>query len=254
MKNQDNLNSEGIIAGRNPVLEALKSKRPPEKIFVARGEREGSIVRIISLARELKIPVQEADRVKLDHLAGISAHQGVVAYIQQKEYVEVKDILESAKEKGESPFVVIADEITDPHNLGAIIRTAEAAGAHGVIISKNRSTGITAAVVKASAGAVIHMPVAKVSNIAETIESLKKEGLWIYGADAEGTSNLFETNLSGSVGIVVGSEGEGLGRLVKERCDFLLSIPMAGKVNSLNASVAAGILMYEVVRQKNIKR
>ena len=243
---------EGIIAGRNPVLEALKSKTPPEKIFVAKGEKEGSIVRIISLARELKIPISEADRVKLDFMAGIPTHQGVVAYTSQKSYVSVEEILEYAELKGEPPFIIIADEINDPHNLGAIIRTAEASGVHGIIISKNRSVSVTPAVVKASAGAVMHMRMAKVSNIADTIVRLKKLGLWIYGTDASATQDIYSTDFKGPVGIVIGNEGSGISRLVKERCDFLLSIPMKGKISSLNASVAAGIMMYEVLRQRNL--
>ncbi|MBQ3391492.1 MAG: 23S rRNA (guanosine(2251)-2'-O)-methyltransferase RlmB [Clostridia bacterium] len=241
---------EGVIAGRNAVMEALKGGAALEKIFVTRGERQGSIVRILALAREKKVPIQEADRVKLDYLSGITTHQGIVAYLSQTTYCTVEEMLEIARQKGEPPFLILCDEVADPHNLGAILRTAEIAGAHGVIVPRHRGVGITPTVAKASAGAVFHVPVAKVTNLVRTMEELKQKGVWIYGTDAAASSDLYETDLTGSLVLVVGSEGAGMSRLVRETCDFLVSIPMYGKINSLNASVAAGIVMYEVVRQR----
>lgn len=242
---------EGVVAGRNAVLEAMKSGIGVEKIFVVRGELEGSIVKILALAREKKIAVQECDKVKLEFLSGVKNHQGIVAYLAQKEYCSVDDILACAAERGEPPFLIIADEIADPHNLGAIIRTADACGAHGVIIPRHRGVGVTPAVAKSSAGAVLHVNIAKVTNLSQTIDELKEKGVWIYGTDSRGQAGVFDTDFTGSCALVVGSEGYGMSRLVGEKCDFLLNIPMRGKVTSLNASVAAGVLMYEVLRQRS---
>ncbi len=246
--------NEGVIAGRNPVMEALKAGTPIDKLYVARGEHEGSIVRILAIARERKIPVAEADKVKLDYISGVSTHQGIVAYITPKEYVSVEDIVEKARALGEDPLIIIAENLSDPHNFGAIIRTAEAAGAHGIIYSKNRSVGLTPSAVKSSAGAAMHMDIARVSNIASTIDKLKQMGVWIYGAAGEADKSLYETDMTGPAAIVVGNEGEGISRLTREKCDFLVSIPMAGKVSSLNASVAAAIIIYETVRQRKSKK
>lgn len=243
--------NEGVVAGRNPVMEALKSGANIDKIFVARGEKEGSLVRIIAIAKEKGIPVSEADKVKIEHISGIKNHQGVAAFITPVDYYSVEEIIDSARAKGEQPVVVIAENLSDPHNLGAIARTAEAAGVHGIIIPKNRSVGLTPAVVKASAGALMHVKVAKVSNIAQTIDKLKDLGLWIYGTAAEAENSFYETDFNGAVAFVIGNEGDGMSRLVREKCDFLISIPMCGKMSSLNASVAAALLMYEVYRQRN---
>lgn len=249
-REKDEDGKEGVIAGRNAILEAMKSGTGIEKIFISRGEHEGSIVRILALAKEKKISVQECDRVKLEFLCGVRNHQGIVAYLAQKEYCTIDDILRCAEEKGEAPFILIADEIADPHNLGAIIRTAEACGAHGIIVPRHRGVGVTPVVAKSSAGAVFYVNMAKVTNIVQAIEELKKKGVWVYGTDAVGTSTLFETDFTGPCALVIGSEGNGMSRLVTEKCDFLLSIPMTGKINSLNASVAASVLMYETMRQR----
>ncbi|NLY44324.1 MAG: 23S rRNA (guanosine(2251)-2'-O)-methyltransferase RlmB [Clostridiaceae bacterium] len=242
--------NEDRLEGRNPVLEALKAGREIDKILVQKGEREGSILKILAMAKEKKIVVQEVEKAKLDSLSSTRAHQGVIAFVAAHEYVEVEDMLSNAKDRREDPFIIILDEVTDPHNLGSVLRTANAVGVHGVIIPKRRSVGLTAAVAKASAGAVEYVPVARVSNLAQTIDKLKKEGLWIAGADAQGKQAFYEADLKGPVAIVIGSEGEGIGRLVKEKCDFLVNIPMKGQISSLNASVAAAVLMYEVVRQR----
>ncbi len=240
---------EDKIIGRNPILEAIRSDRSIDKILVKKGKYEGSIVPIIKKAKDAGIVIQEVDKAKLDAIAGGGNHQGVIAYVSAYEYSTVKDILEKAAAKGEPPFVIICDKITDPHNLGAIIRTANCAGAHGVIIPKRNSAGLSSVVAKTSAGAAEYTPVAKVTNIASAIDDLKKEGMWIVAADMDG-EEMYKIDLKGSLGIVVGSEGEGIGRLVKEKCDFIASIPMAGEINSLNASVAAGVLMYEALRQR----
>lgn len=240
---------EDKIIGRNPVLEAIRSGRAIDKILVKKGRYEGSIVPIIKKAKEAKIIIQEVDRAKLDMIAEGENHQGVIAYVSAYEYAEVKDILSRAAEKGEAPFVIICDKITDPHNLGAILRTANCAGAHGVIIPKRGSAGLNSIVAKTSAGAVEYTPVAKVTNIASAIDDLKREGMWIAGADMDG-EEMYNIDLKGSLGLVIGSEGEGISRLVKEKCDFIASIPMSGQINSLNASVAAGVLMYEALRQR----
>lgn len=240
---------EDKIIGRNPVLEAIKAGRSIDKILIKKGKYEGSIIPVVKKAKEAGIIIQETERSKLDAIAEGGNHQGVIAYVSAYEYVSAEDILNKAREKGEAPFVIICDKITDPHNLGAIIRTANCVGAHGVIIPKRGSAGLNSAAVKTSAGAVEYTGVAKVTNISDTIEKLKKEGLWIAAADMDGQP-MYEVDLKGALGIVIGSEGEGVSRLVKEKCDFIVSIPMRGEINSLNASVAAGVVMYEALRQR----
>ncbi len=237
------------IIGRNPVLEAIKSGREIDKIIVKKGEKEGSLLPLIRKAKEAGITVTEADRQKLDQMAEGGNHQGVIAYVAMHSYCEVKDILSAAREKGKPPFIIILDKITDPHNFGSILRTANCAGADGVIIPKRGSVGLNEVVAKTSAGAVEYVPVSKVTNIARTIDELKEEGLWVAGAEAGGQL-MYKTDLTGAIALVIGSEGEGISRLVKEKCDFLVEIPMFGDVNSLNASVAAAVLMYEIVRQR----
>ena len=244
---------ENIIIGRNPVLEAIKSGREIDKIIVKKGEYEGSIVALIKKAKNLKIPVVEADKAKLESLANGGNHQGVIAFVAAHTYMDIKDMIKEAKAKSREPLIIILDKITDPHNFGSILRTANCAGADGVVISKRGNVGLSEVVAKTSAGAIEFTPVAKVTNIAETIELLKKEGFWIVGAEADGQS-MYETDLTGAVALVIGSEGEGISRLVKEKCDFLVKINMYGDINSLNASVAAGIMMYEIVRQKECKK
>ncbi|MCI8403714.1 MAG: 23S rRNA (guanosine(2251)-2'-O)-methyltransferase RlmB [Clostridia bacterium] len=243
---------EDKIIGRNPVLEAIRSGRSIDKILVKKGKYEGSIVPIIKKAKDAGIIIQETDKAKLDAVADGGNHQGVIAYVSAYEYSTVKDILDAAKEKSEPPFVIICDRITDPHNLGAILRSANCVGAHGVIIPKRNSVGLNSIVAKTSAGAIEYTPVAKVTNIASTIDELKKEGLWIAAADMDG-EEMYKIDLKGALGLVIGSEGEGVGRLVKEKCDFIASIPMSGEISSLNASVAAGVLMYEAHRQRTLK-
>lgn len=238
------------LEGRNAVLEALRSGRPLNKLVIAQGAKEGAIRQIYALAKENNIIIQEVDRSKLNAIAGHSGHQGVVAYLAAAEYVEVSDILERAKNKGEDPFVLVLDEITDPQNLGAIIRTAEAAGVHGVIIPKRRAVGLTSVVAKASAGAVSYVPVARATNMARTLDELKNAGLWIIGTDADGEKTFYESDMKGPIAIVTGSEGQGMSRLVRENCDFIVSIPMKGKITSLNASAATALMVYEVVRQR----
>ncbi|ADU22501.1 MULTISPECIES: 23S rRNA (guanosine(2251)-2'-O)-methyltransferase RlmB [Ruminococcus] len=250
-KTTDNKREEELILGRNPVIEALKADKLIDMIFV-NPEAKGSISLILKLAKERDIPVKQVREIKLDSMAGGAAHQGVIAVGACAEYVEVEDILNIAREKSEDPFIIICDEIEDPHNLGAIIRTAEAAGAHGIIIPKRRSASLNHTVFKTSAGAASWLPVARVPNLAAAVDDLKKQGIWIYGTDGAG-QNYSGADLRGPIGLVVGSEGFGMGRLMKEKCDMLLSLPMAGKITSLNASVAAGIFMYEIVRQRNIK-
>ncbi len=238
-----------LTVGRNAVLEALKSGRELDTLFVARGERGGSLGLIISQARDKEIVIKEVDKRKLDAMCGNSNHQGVAARAAAHKYAEVEDMFALAREKNEEPFIIICDEIEDPHNLGAIIRTADACGAHGVIIPKRRGVSLTYAVGKVSAGAVEYVPVARVSNLAQTIDELKGKGFWIYGADMDG-KRWDEQDYSGAVALVIGSEGKGVSRLIKEKCDFIVSVPMRGKINSLNASVAAGILMYEVIKHR----
>ena len=240
---------EDKIIGRNPVLEAIKANREIEKIFIKKGGAEGSIVSIIKKAKEAGIIVTEVDKQKLDSMAEGGNHQGIIALAAVCEYVSVKDILDAAREKGKPPFVIICDKITDPHNLGSIIRTANCVGADVIIIPKRNRVGLNSVVAKTAAGAIEYTPVARVTNIARTIDELKDEGLWIAGADMDG-SKMYQTDLKGAIGLVIGSEGEGISRLVKEKCDFIVSIPMYGDINSLNASVAAAVLMYEISRQR----
>ena len=242
-----------MIEGRNAVLEALRAGRALDKVYIARGETDNALAHIAGLARERGVSVSDCDRRKLDAMSVTKAHQGVIAVCAVREYASLDDILALAESRGEAPFVVVCDEISDPHNLGAIIRSAECVGAHGVVIPKRRSAGLTAVVGKTSAGAAEHLPVARVANISSALQELKDRGLWVYGAAAEGGSPMWETDLTGPLALVIGSEGEGLGRLVRERCDFLVSIPLRGKVGSLNASTAAAVLMYEVLRQKLAK-
>lgn len=242
---------EDKIIGRNPVLEAIKAGRSIDKILIKKGKYEGSVISVVKKAKESGIIIQEVDRAKLDALSEGGNHQGVVAYVSAYDYVSVDDILKKAQDMGEAPFVIICDKITDPHNLGAIIRTANCVGAHGVIIPKRNSVGLNSVVAKTSAGAVEYTGVAKVTNIADTIDRLKKSGLWIAAADMDG-QEMYEVDLKGALGIVVGSEGEGVGRLIKEKCDFVVSIPMHGEISSLNASVAASVLMYEALRQRTV--
>ena len=244
--------NENQLEGRNAVLEVLKSGRDIEKIIVQKGNVEGTIRRIVGIAKEKGVVVQEVVKQKLDEMSQTKNHQGVIAIVSEHEYADVEDIINSAESKGEKPFIIILDNITDPHNLGAIIRTAECAGAHGVIIPKRRSVGLTAIVGKTSAGAIEYMPVARVTNIARTIDDLKSRGIWVACADMGG-DDYFDASLDRALALVIGSEGEGVSRLVKEKCDFTVSIPMYGKISSLNASVAAALLMYEAVRQRNYK-
>ncbi len=248
---QTDENVQNRIEGRNPVLEALKSGREIDKILVQSGEKNGSLKKIIAVAREKKIVVTETERRRLDAMSVTHSHQGVIAFAAAREYSTVEDILKSAADKGEQPFIVIADDLTDPHNLGSVIRTANAAGAHGVIIPKRNSVGLSPVVEKTSAGALEFTPVARVSNLASTIEFLKKKNIWVVGADMDGSETIYTHDFSGAVAIVVGSEGKGVSRLVREKCDFIVSIPMNGRINSLNASVAAALMMYEVVRTRN---
>ena len=242
---------EDVIEGRNAVMEALRAGRAIDKIFIAKGEVDKTLGHIASKAREAGIVVVEADRRKLDSMSAAGAHQGVVAQAAVRAYASIADILAIAAERGEPPFLIACDEISDPHNLGAIIRTAECVGAHGVVIPKRRSAGLTATVGKASAGAAEYMAVARVANMAGALRELKDAGLWIYGTTAEGTSPLWKTDFSGPVCLVIGSEGDGMSRIVEEQCDFLVSIPMRGRVSSLNASASAAIVMYEVLRSRS---
>ena len=240
--------AEGLVIGRNAVRELLRSDRTVDKLLVRRGDREGSIVALVAEAVEKNIPIVEVDKAKLDSLAGFVPHQGVIAMVAQKDYCTVEDILAIAAERGEAPFIVIADGITDPYNLGALIRCAEGCGAHGLIIPRRRAVGLTALVAKSSAGAMEHLAVAKVANIHQTILDLKKEGIWVYAAEAGGSAH-YDTNFSGPCALVMGSEGEGVSRVVKETCDGIVSIPMYGHVNSFNVSTAASVILAEIARQ-----
>ena len=239
-----------MIAGLNSVGEALKSGRPLNKLFIAKGERQGSLRELAGIAKDKGILVQEVEPQRLAQLAPGQRHQGVVAMASPVEYAEVEDILAAAEAKGEAPLLVVLDELEDPHNLGAVLRSVDAAGAHGVIIPKRRSCPLSTTVAKTSAGAVEYVPVARVSNLAQTLDKLKKAGIWVAGCDMDGTENYFEASLKGPLALVIGGEGRGLGRLVKEHCDFLVRIPMQGHVNSLNASVACSLVLYEAVRQR----
>ena len=239
-----------LIEGRNAVMEALRAGRTIDKIFIAKGDVDKTLGHIASKARSAGIVVTEADRRKLDAMSQTHAHQGVIAMVAAHAYATVEEILENAKNRGEAPLIVICDELSDPHNLGAILRSAECAGAHGVIIPKRRSVGLTATVAKASAGAVEYMKVARVTNINTAIAELKGKGVWVFGTAAEGSIPMYKADLTVPAAIVIGSEGDGMTRLAAENCDFLVSIPMKGDLNSLNASASAAILLYEAVRQR----
>lgn len=241
----------GAVIGRNAVRELLKSERSVDKLLVQRGERTGSITVLVALAIERGIPVIETEKQKLDAIAGFAPHQGVIAYAAEKEYCTVEDILAIAKERGEDPLIVVCDGITDPYNLGAIIRCAECCGAHGIIIPKRRAVGLSPLVTKASAGAIEHLAIAKVSNVASTVELLKEHGVWTYAAEAGGAS-VYDTDLSGPCAIVMGSEGNGVSQIVKKTCDAIVSIPMYGHVNSFNVSTAAAILLSEAARRHHL--
>lgn len=243
------INQEEMIIGRNAIREALLAGREIDSILLAKGTRDGALNSILKKAKERRIPVKETENKKLDLLCGNARHQGILAMVAAHEYSTIEDIFNVAKQRNEPPFIVIADGITDPHNLGAIIRTAECAGAHGVIIPARRAVGLNFTVAKAAAGALEHVKVARVTNLSATLDELKKRGVWVYGADMDG-KNYCEEDLTGAVALVVGSEGFGISRLVKEKCDAILSIPLCGKINSLNASVAAGVIMCEVSRQR----
>lgn len=250
-QNKQNLDNQrnDIIAGRNPVMEAIRSGRSIESILVAKGERSGSVVAIIAKAKQKNIPVKDVDSKKLDFLAKGVNHQGIVAQCAVKEYSTLGDIFDLAEERGESPFIIVLDKIEDPHNLGAIIRTAECAGAHGVIIPERRSAGLSYTVEKTSAGALEYMPVVRVKNISAVLQKLKDKGIWVYGADMDG-EHYKKVNFDGAVALVIGNEGKGISPLVAKDCDVIVSLPMKGKINSLNASVAAGILMYEIADKR----
>lgn len=249
---QDFMDTENDkLEGRNPVLEALKSNRTINKILISKGDREGSIKQIVALAKDKGVIIQEVDRAKLDLTSTTHAHQGVIAYVSAKEYVEIEDILKIAETKGEPVFLIILDEITDPNNFGSILRTANAVGVHGVVIPKRRAVGLNASVSKASAGAIEYVPVARVTNIAQTIELLKKKNIWVVGTDSSGEKAFYKSDLKGPIALVIGSEGEGMGKLIKEKCDFIVNLPMKGEISSLNAAVAGAIVMYEILRQRN---
>ena len=242
--------SDGLIEGRNAVTEALRAGTAIDKIYIARGETDATLGHIASTARNKGIVVVEADRRKLDGMSRTKSHQGVIAVSAIREYASVDDILNAAREKGEAPLIVVCDELSDPHNLGAIMRSAECAGAHGVVIPKRRSVGLTATVAKASAGAVEYMKVARVTNINNTINELKEKGVWVFGTAAEGSVPMYKADLTGPAAIVIGNEGDGMSQLVRKNCDMLVHIPMKGQISSLNASAAASILLYEAVRQR----
>ena len=242
--------AENILEGRNALTEALASGRAVDKVFIAEGSTDRALARLAAQAKQAGAVVVETDRRKLDQMSATGAHQGVIAMVAAHSYATLDDILNRAKERGEAPLIVICDELSDPHNLGAIIRTAECAGAHGVVIPKRRSVGLTAIVGKASAGALEYMPVARVTNITNAIKELKERGVWIFGTAAEGATPLYQADLKGAAAIIIGNEGDGMSRLVAESCDLKVSIPMKGRISSLNASAAAAILLYEAVRQR----
>ena len=242
--------AENILEGRNALTEALASGRAIDKVFIAEGSTDRALARLAAQAKQAGAVVVETDRRKLDQMSATGAHQGVIAMVAAHSYATLDDILNRAKERGEAPLIVICDELSDPHNLGAIIRTAECAGAHGVVIPKRRSVGLTAIVGKASVGALEYMPVARVTNITNAIKELKERGVWIFGTAAEGATPLYQADLKGAAAIVIGNEGDGMSRLVAESCDLKVSIPMKGRISSLNASAAAAILLYEAVRQR----
>lgn len=242
--------SEGLIEGRNAVTEALRSGRTINKVYLADGDTDKALGRLAAMAKDAGAVVVRIDRRKLNDMSPTGVHQGIIASVAPHEYATIDDILRSAEERGQTPLIVICDELSDPHNLGAILRTAECAGAHGVIIPKRRSVGLTAVVGKASAGAIEYMPVARVSNIAAAIRELKERGVWVFGTAADGDTTLYGADLKGPAAIVIGNEGIGMSRIVSESCDFKVSIPMKGRISSLNASAAAAILLYEAVRQR----
>lgn len=245
---------DDVLVGRNAVTEALKSGRGINKLWIASGDREGSVAEIAALAKERGIVVQYVERAKIEALAGGHRHQGVLAYVAPVPYAELEDILKAAEEKGEAPFLVLLDELEDPHNLGALLRTADATGVHGILIPKRRSVSLNATVAKTSAGAVEYVPVARIGNIAQTLKKLKEKGFWVAGSDMDGEKAYYEVDLTGPLVLVVGSEGKGMSRLTKEACDFIVRMPMVGRINSLNASVAGSILMYESMRQRLQKK
>ena len=247
---QRDAEADGVIEGRNAVIEALRAGTAIDKIYLAKGDTDSALGHIANTARANGVVVVNADRRKLDEMSRTHAHQGVIAVAAVREYASIEDIFQRAEEQGEAPLIVLCDELSDPHNLGAVIRTAECAGAHGVVIPKRRSAGLTAIVAKTSAGAVSHIPVARVPNLTALMKELQKRGVWIFGAEMNGTTSLYEADLKGPAAIVIGSEGSGMSRLVAETCDFTVSIPMKGKIKSLNASAAAAILLYEAVRQR----
>lgn len=257
-KNQDGQNQrelpEDVLIGRNAVTEALRAGRGINKILLADGDREGQVSEITALAKERGIILQFVERSKIESIAGGLRHQGVLAYVAPVAYAELDDILAKAEAAGEPPFLLLLDELEDPHNLGALLRTADATGVHGVLIPKRRSVPLTATVAKTSAGAVEYVPVARIGNISQTLKALKEKGFWVAGADMDGSQNYYEADLTGPLVLVVGSEGKGMGRLTKEQCDFIVKMPMVGKINSLNASVAGSILMYESMRQRLAKK
>ena len=247
---QRDAEADGVIEGRNAVIEALRAGTAIDKIYLAKGDTDSALGHIANTARANGVVVVNADRRKLDEMSRTHAHQGVIAVAAVRAYASIEDIFQRAEERGEAPLIVLCDELSDPHNLGAVIRTAECAGAHGVVIPKRRSAGLTAIVAKTSAGAVSHIPVARVPNLTALMKELQKQGVWIFGAEMNGNTSLYEADLKGPAAIVIGSEGSGMSRLVAETCDFTVSIPMKGKINSLNASAAAAILLYEAVRQR----
>ena len=247
---QRDAEADGVIEGRNAVSAALRAGTAIDKIYPAKGDTDSALGHIANTARANGVVVVNADRRKLDEMSRTHAHQGVIAVAAVRAYASIEDIFQRAEERGEAPLIVLCDELSDPHNLGAVIRTAECAGAHGVVIPKRRSAGLTAIVAKTSAGAVSHIPVARVPNLTALMKELQKRGVWIFGAEMNGNTSLYEADLKGPAAIVIGSEGSGMSRLVAETCDFTVSIPMKGKINSLNASAAAAILLYEAVRQR----
>jgi 23S rRNA (guanosine2251-2'-O)-methyltransferase len=242
--------SNDLIAGKNPVIEALKSNREINKIWIAEGSQRGQMQQVLKLAKQANVLVQFVPKQKIDQMFS-GNHQGVVAQVAAYQYAELDDLFQRAEEKGEAPFFILLDELEDPHNLGSILRTADAVGAHGIIIPKRRSVGLTATVAKASTGAIEYVPVTRVTNMARTIDELKERGVWIVGTDAKGTKDYRQLDGTLPLALVIGSEGKGIGRLVKEKCDFLVHLPMSGHVTSLNASVAASLLMYEVYRKRH---
>jgi 23S rRNA (guanosine2251-2'-O)-methyltransferase len=241
---------EDLIEGRNAVIEALKSDRTIEQVLVAKGDTKGSINVVLGIAKEKGTVVKYVERAKLDEMSQTGAHQGVIAIVTPYKYFKLDDILDYAKSKDELPFIIVLDELEDPHNFGSIIRTAETCGVHGIVIPKRKNVGVTPTVYKTSAGAIEHMKIAKVTNVNATIDELKNKGVWVYGADMSGESYCYDVDLKGAIALVIGSEGKGISKLTKEKCDVLMKIPMVGKISSLNASVAGGIMMYEVLKQK----